>query len=290
MARILVTGASGFIGGTLVRALQARGDTVVRVLRHPPTDARDVLQADFAAVPGRDWWQPRLAGIDAVVNAVGILREDRQRSFRALHTEAPVELFHACAAAGVPVVVQVSSLGADESGFTAYQRSKKAADDALRSLPLAGAVVQPSAVYGPGGSSTAMFNTMARAPVLALPDGGRMAMQPVHVADVVAGILAVLDQPPKPVRTLHFAGPEAMSFRDFLARLRAALGVRSPLRTLPMPAPLFRLGASLAGVVPASPLDGDTAAMLLAGNRTDQNALPALLGRPPRAVEAFVAH
>ena len=91
------------------------------------------------------------------------------------------------------------------------------------------------------------------------------------------------------MRTLHFAGPEAMSFREFLTRLRAALGVRSPLRTLPMPAPLFRLGASLAGLVPASPLDADTAAMLLAGNRTDQNALPALLGHAPRAVEAFVA-
>ena len=285
--RILVTGASGFIGGHLCRALEAAGHTVVRVLRKPPPGARDTVQADFADVPPREWWQPQLAGMDAVVNAVGILRENGRQTFDALHHRAPAELFAAAHAAGVPVIVQVSALGVDDTAFTAYQRSKKGADDALRALPVAGAVVQPSAVYGPGGSSTAMFDLMARAPLLALPDGGRMLMQPVHVDDVVAGIVAVLGAPPKPVQTLHFAGPEALSFRDFLARLRTALGVRSPLRTLPMPASLFRLGASMAGIVPASPLDADTAAMLLAGNHTSRNALPSLLGRPPRAVEAF---
>src|SRR6187401_2772570 len=123
---VLLTGASGFIGRAIAQALLARGHQVVPVLRRPGPDAGAIVHADFATVPTRDWWLPRLAGIDAVVNAVGILREQAGQSFRALHTDAPVELFHACAQAGVPIVVQVSALGADDRARSAYHRSKKA--------------------------------------------------------------------------------------------------------------------------------------------------------------------
>jgi uncharacterized protein YbjT (DUF2867 family) len=187
--RVLLTGASGFIGGAIAAALQARGHAVVRVLRTLPAgaDSGAVVQADFARPPGRAWWRPRLAGIDAVVNAVGILREQRGQRFQALHVEAPVELFHACVAAGVPLVLQVSALGADDHARSAYHRSKKQADDALRALPLAGGIVQPSLVYGPGGASAALFDRMAVAPLLPLPAGGHMLVQPVHVDDLVEG-------------------------------------------------------------------------------------------------------
>jgi len=286
--RVLLTGASGFIGRAVATALQGRGHAVVRVLRHPPPDARDVVQADFAQPPQRDWWRARLAGIDAVVNAVGILREQGGQRFEALHTRAPIELFHACAAAGVRTVVQVSALGAEEGAHTGYHLSKKAADDLLRSLPLAGAIVQPSLVYGPGGTSAALFNQMAVAPLLPLPAGGRMLVQPVHVADLVEGIVAVLEAPPRQMATLHFAGPRPCTLRAYLEGLRAALGESGPLRVVPVPATLFRLGAAVAGHVPGSMLDGDTAAMLLAGNASANNALPQLLGRAPRDVAQFI--
>src|SRR5690349_5930446 len=111
--RILLTGATGFIGRAVALALQDRGHTVVRVQRRAGGLGEEVVQADYAQVPSRDWWLPRLVGIDAVVNAVGILREQAGQTFAALHTEAPAELFRACAAAGVGTVVQVSALGAD---------------------------------------------------------------------------------------------------------------------------------------------------------------------------------
>lgn len=287
--RILLTGATGFIGRAVAQALRARGHTVVRALRHPQPGAQDALQADFAAVPRRDWWAARLGGIDAVVNAVGILREQGGQSFRALHTEAPAELFQACAMAGVGTVVQVSALGADASARSAYHLSKKAADDVLRALPLRGAIVQPSLVYGPGGTSAALFNKLAVTPVLPFPDGGRMTVQPVHLDDVVAGIVRLAEAPPLRVETLAFAGPQPLSLRDYLGDLREAMGERRRQFVVPMPAALFRLGASIAGRVPGSMLDRDTADMLLAGNATQQNALPALLGRAPVAPGDFIA-
>lgn len=288
--RVLLTGASGFIGRAVAEALTRRGHAVVRVLRRPPAGAAagDVVQADFAQVPGRDWWQARLHGVDAVVNTVGIIREQPGQAFRALHTEAPVELFHACAAAGVQVVVQVSALGSDAGARSAYHRSKKTADDVLRGLPLRAAIVQPSLVYGADGSSAALFNKMALAPLLPLPAGGRMLVQPVHVDDVVQGIVALVEAPPAGVQTFAFAGPRSMSLRGYLADLRAAMGEASPLRVVPVPTGLFRAGAAVAGKLPGSLLDTETADMLLAGNATEQNALPALLAGPPRAVRDFI--
>ncbi len=286
--RVLVTGASGFIGRAVAHALRQRGHRVVRGLRHPPAGERDTLQVDFAMIPRREWWLPRLAGIDAVVNTVGILREQRGQNFRALHSDAPTELFHACVAAGIRTVVQVSALGAEAGARSAYHLSKKAADDVLRTLPLRGAVVQPSLVYGPGGSSAALFNQLAVAPVLPFPAGGRMQVQPVHVADLVEGIVRLVEQPPPGITTMAFAGPQPMALKVYLSQLRQGLGEAGRLRVLPIPARLFRTGASVAGHLPGSMLDRATADMLLAGNATQRNGLPSLLGRAPRAPPEFI--
>lgn len=287
--RVLLTGASGFIGRAVADALRARGHAVVPVLREPPAGtAGDVVRADFATVPSPDWWLPHLRGIDAVVNTVGIIREQPGQSFQALHADAPAALFRACAQAGVRVVVQVSALGADDGATSRYHRSKKAADDVLRALPLRAAIVQPSLVHGPGGGSATLFGRMAVAPLLPLPGGGQMAVQPVHVDDVVAGIVALVESPPDGVTTLPFAGPRPLTLRAYLAALRAAMGEPGPLRVLPVPAALFQATAGIAGKLPGSLLDAETAGMLLAGNATPANALPGLLGRAPRDARAFI--
>ena len=286
--RVLLTGATGFIGRAVAQALRQRGHTVVAVQRRPGRPGEQVVQADFAQEPARAWWVPHLADVDAVVNAVGILRETPGQTFRALHSQAPADLFHACVDAGVERVVQVSALGADDRARSGYHLSKKAADDVLRALPLRGAIVQPSLVYGPGGTSAALFNKLALAPVLPFPQAARMEVQPVHVDDVVQGIVRLVESPPPGIETLAFAGPRAMPLREYLGDLREALGETRRQWIVPMPSALFRTAASVAGHLPGSMLDAETADMLLAGHATRDNGLARLLPQPPRAPRDFV--
>lgn len=290
--RVLLTGATGFIGGAVARALLAQGHELICAVRDPARldlgpGAWRALQVDLAAVPDRGWWMPHLAGVDAVVNAVGILREQPGQSFDALHARAPAELFSACAAAGVGAVVQVSALGADEQAQSRYHLTKKHADDVLRNLPVAGAIVQPSAVYGRS-PAAAMFNRMAVSPLLAMPQAGGMLMQPVLVDDVVDGVLAVLGAPSRPPATIAFVGPQPLTLAQYLRQLRSALGVGGYLPVLPLPTFLFMLGARLAAHVPGSPLDADTAGMLLRGNAAPADDFRRLLGRAPRGVDRFI--
>ena len=290
--RVLLTGATGLIGGAIARALLQRGHEVVCAVRDPsrlPPDANvRALPVDLSAMPGADWWVPHLEGIDAVVNAVGILREAPGQEFEALHHRAPAELFLACAAAGVRCVVQVSALGADADARTGYHVSKRAADEVLRALPLRGAVVQPSLVFSPEGASSGLFLGLATAPLLMLPDGGAMQVQPVHLLDVVDGVAALLEDPPPTVTTIAFVGPQPIPLRVYLAGLRQQIGLGREQWMLPLPAGLFRAGARIAGRVAASPLDADTADMLLAGNAAPAEDFTRLLARRPRDPSAFV--
>lgn len=293
---VLLIGADGFIGRHLVDALLAARHEVVCAVRHPKAQpSRDPhvrrIEADFTRDLSAADWLPRLAGIDVVVNAVGIIREQGRQTFDVIHRRAPCALFSACAAAGVRLVLQVSALGADEQAQSRYHLSKKAADDFLAGLPLASAIVQPSLVYGAGGASARLFTTLASLPLIALPGRGGQLIQPVHVDDVAAAAVALLERPPlqwSRGERIALVGPQPMRYRDFLARLRAAMRM-GRARFVPIPMPLMRLAAVAGGRLRRGLLDADTLQMLERGNTASAARITALLGDAPRAVEEFIA-
>lgn len=282
--RILVAGASGFIGRRIAAALIGQGHEVVAGVRDggrfPAAPGIRPLALDFSGLTRPEDWLPKLEGMDAVVNCVGIIAETGRNRFETLHTLAPIALFEACVRAGVRKVVQVSALGADETAFSRYHLSKKAADDALAETPLDWAILQPSLVYGPGGQSTALLTAIAALPVIPLIGDGGQQLQPVRVEDLAEAAVRILENADPLRKRLPVVGPEPMTLRELLVLLRRGLGL-APARTLSLPDRWVLTLADRRGRTPASPFNGETLRMLQQGNTADPGPLTALLGRPP---------
>lgn len=286
---VLLTGASGFIGQPLARALAAaRHDVVCVARRAPQGDACSrTIEGDFTRDLDIADWLPRLAGVDVVINAVGIFREQGAQTFDTVHARAPIALFAACAAAGVGQVIQVSALGADENAQSKYHLSKKRADDYLRRLPLQSAIVQPSLVFGPGGSSARLFTTLASLPLIALPGSGEQRIQPVYLDDAVAAIVALIGKECGSGLRVPLVGPQAITLRAYLQALRQAMGLDEG-HFISTPMPLVRFAARIGSRLPGSLLDAESLQMLERGNTDSAVQITALLGHAPRAAREFV--
>jgi uncharacterized protein YbjT (DUF2867 family) len=287
-AHVLLLGATGFIGACLLDRLLCSGYQVTCGVRKAPQLARcRHIAVDYNRDRSESAWLPRLTGIDAVINAVGILRETDAATFAALHIAAPGALFRACVQAGIKKIIQISALGADALAASAYHRSKKQADDELAALPLQWVIVQPSLVFGVSGASTTLLTTLAALPLVPVPGNGAQCVQPVHIDDLAEMIVRLLETGNFDHQRIAAVGPRPLTLREYLRALRLAMGLGEP-RYLRVPMVLMRAAAALGDRLPRTLLDRDALAMLMRGNVASADAITAVLGRPPRGVDAFI--
>jgi len=249
VSRIVVTGATGFIGRHLVKKLLARGHEVVCLVRRPVAPAMDggagrVVAADLL---DPDTYAHELPLADHVVHLAGLLESRRAEDFRLVNVEATRRLVEACRQARAPrgrfvLMSSVAAMGpAADSGLlretdpcrpaSEYGRSKHDAE--LVALSHAGElgllVLRPSFVYGPGDQ-----RGLALLPPL-LPGGsGSLASALVrtfsvcHVADVVAATLLALDSDATPGETLLISSSEVLTWEQLRASVAAALAEIAP--------------------------------------------------------------
>lgn len=302
---LLITGANGFIGSHLTQALLRQGHQLTAAVRNPVEFRRRhpharALAIDYNQALEPDLWLPLLEGVDAVINAVGIIRETGGQRFSVLHEKAPIALFKACEMAGVQQVIQISALGADQEARSQYHLSKRAADDFLAASCLNWNILRPSIVYGPGARSMAFFKALAALPLTPLVNRGEQEIQPIHVADLTHAVLLCLT-PEGPSRTrIDLVGPEPVNFHALMQRLRDWLGL-GPLRTLAIPYRAALAAAKLGGFLGGSPVTPESVEMLQRGNtgRVDEfvrqfhfmprNLASALQDEPARQAEQWHA-
>ncbi|MGB0747966.1 MAG: complex I NDUFA9 subunit family protein [Magnetospiraceae bacterium] len=291
---ILLTGASGFIGGHLLRDLAAAGHKVIACTRAPLGQREEThvswIPADFTTDTDKDIWRPRLEGIDCVINAAGIIAETPGHSFAAIHREGPMALFQAAVAEGISRVVQISSLGADPGAGIPYFQSKGAGDAYLQSLDADWVILRPSLVFGPGGGSAALFAALASLPVVPLIDGGGQKLQPIFVEDLARVVMQAVAGPGYARRLLDLVGPDEIPFREMLAHYRNWLGL-GPLRPVCLPGGLASGVARLGGVMGLAAVTPDTLAMLRQGNTAPVAPLIEACGFTPRSLaDVLAAH
>jgi uncharacterized protein YbjT (DUF2867 family) len=285
---ILLCGASGFVGKHLEAALLNAGHNIIRGVRHP-RGAGDIA-IDYRNDTDIPSWIPRLRGIDAVVNAVGVLRDSKAQPMSCLHDAVPRALFAAAAQSGIKRIVQISALGAGAGINTAYMQTKQAADDFLQTLHVDWAILRPSLIYGKDGASTRMFMLLSHMPLLMLPDGGRQILQPVHIDDVAQAVVNLLASDPTspPLRQIiECVGAESVTLAGLISSYRTQRGGKAPM-VLAVPKIMLNSIAWLGDRIPALPVGSDTLAMLAFGSSGNGDRLVKLLGHAPRSYREFL--
>ncbi len=293
--KVLVAGAYGFIGAHVVAALLRAGHQPVAAVRAsrvgtalPGIESTD---CDFARDADAAVWLPRLAGVEAVVNCAGILRETAAATFEAVHETVPAALFDACRQAGVKRIVQVSALGDPaDGGFIA---SKHRGDARLLACGVDAVVLRPSVVYSTRGSygGTTLLRGLAALPWIPLPGQGDQRLQPLDAEDLAQAVLTALTRDEAVGRCLELGGPQALTLRDYLSLWRRWLGL-GDARFVAVPRPLARIGAWLGEKLGRGPLGMTMWRMLERGNVVAPEAAErahAALGWSPPRMEAALA-
>lgn len=186
---VLVTGGTGFVGTYLCEELSRRGHDVTALARDP----RDAdFDADVETVRGDvsdyDSIEPHFEGADCVVQLVALSPlfkpdggDDAHFDVHLAGTENAVE---AAEAHDVDRFVQLSALGADPDGPTAYIRSKGQAEEAVKQSTLDWVIYRPSVVFGDGGEFVPFTRKLATPYLTPLPGGGKTRFQPVFVEEL----------------------------------------------------------------------------------------------------------
>lgn len=294
--RVLVTGATGFIGRHVAACLIAAGHEVLIGARDGRRAGRvfpdqRFIACDFTRDLSPEAWAPRLEGVEALVNCVGVLQPRRRATMEAVHLTATAALFDACTTAGVRRVIHVSALGVDSGIDLHYATSKLAADAHLQDLDLDWTVLRPSLVYTPSGSfgGTSLLRAQAALPlVVPLPGKGDQLFQPVFMDDLTEGIRRLLEEGKGIGEVIPVTGPEPVPIREVLVRLRRWLGLGRAW-PLPIPMPLMRLLARLGDLVGGGPLTTTSLRMIEQGNAAAPDHFTRATGIVPRRFDEVLA-
>ena len=226
------------------------------------------------------------------MNLVGILNERGRggSGFARVHVDLARKLVEACRRARVERLVHVSALNADaDHGPSHYLRSKGRGERIVRDEcgdDLAWTIFQPSVIFGPRDDFVNRFARLLRAIPLGLPlarPGARFA--PVWVGDVVTAIQRALNDERVAHETYELCGPERLTLREIVCRVRDRLGLARAVIGIPDFA--ARLQAAVCDFVPGKPFSTDNYRSLLVDSVCKVNGL-ARLGIQPQPLDAIL--
>ena len=258
---VLVTGATGFVGGRLVTALREAGHEVTAMTR----DASDYEPPPGVAVVEGDLLAPETLsgvfdGIDAayyLVHSMGSGENFAQRDRDAARNFAE-------AAAGLDRVVYLGGLGDDEDDLSEHLRSRREVETLLGAGDYELTVLRAGIIIGEGSLSWRIIRQLAgRLPVMVTPQWVRTDCQPIYIDDAVEYLTGVLEQPATAGGVYEIGGPEVLTYQALLRRTRRVMGGR----LLVVPVPVLSPSLSVRWVTTVTDVDRSIAEPLVEGMR-----------------------
>lgn len=251
MAPILLTGATGYIGGRLLRSLEEAGYFVRCLARHPQSVV--TVRSTTEVVAGDCLDEASLDGALADVRCAYYLVHSMAAGphFEDLDRRAAYNFGRAAARAGLRRIIYLGGLADDTSSLSAHLRSRAETGDALRAGGVPVIEFRASVVIGAGSLSFQMIQALVeRLPVMVCPRWVATLTQPIAVDDVLAYLVAALDLPDRRGRVFEIGGPDVVSYGDMMQEYARLRGLRRLLLPVPVLTPHLS-GLWLALVTPA---------------------------------------
>lgn len=284
--RYLVLGGRGFIGRHCVAALRRAGAEVLIGSRRPTAGLPRPV--DLQGLPRPADWREILEplqarGLDAVINTVGILRQDPWRDYRTIHHLAPAALASHCAANGLSLL-HVSALGLEPVARSRFILSKRAGDAAVRACGPPCLVLRPSLLDGPDGFGSRWLRVVSRLPLRAMPTSATGRIAALHVDDLAEAIARLLRlsneqrQAFAPQGVVELGGQQRLTLSEYLQQLQPSRRAWQ----LPIPHWLARTVAHLCDLLHLTPFSFGHLELLGRDNLPQGRQLQVLLGRTER--------
>jgi uncharacterized protein YbjT (DUF2867 family) len=235
---LLLTGATGLVGSTLLRRLLAEGTQVRCLVRDPRRLGTQRVRVQIALGDLTDppSFRNALRGVDTVVHLAAAIRDQPKGSIEELDGIATWRMVEAAERQGVKRFVFFSALGASTHHRTRLLRAKALAEQAVLAASLDSVVFAPSIVYAPGDPWLTLLERMALLPAMPVSGRGRAEFQPIWAEDVADCVVASLREAPGTgSRRYELAGPETLSHTEIVRTLLRALGRNRPLVHVPTP-------------------------------------------------------
>ena len=235
MTRVLVTGATGFIGRRLVPALLDAGHDVRAMTRHPETydGPGEPVGAD---VTDADSLGPALEGVDVAIYLVHSLDDP---DFERKDADAARHFSRAAAAAGVKQIVYMGGLGDEDHDLSAHLRSRREVEGLLGADGVPVTVLRAAIVVGHGGISWEITRQLVKnLPAMVVPRWVGTRTQPISIDDVVRYLAGVVDHPDAIGRVLEIGGTEQLTYLEMMRVAAEEMGGRTiPIVVVPLLTP-----------------------------------------------------
>ncbi|WP_410766573.1 complex I NDUFA9 subunit family protein [Haloferax sp. DFSO60] len=280
---VLVVGGSGFIGTHLCRELSSRGHSVTAMSRDPSSaDLPDGVEGVAGDITDYDSIVDAFEGKDAVVNLVALspLFEPKggNKMHDIIHRQGTANAVSAAEEHGVSRFVQMSALGADPNGDTAYIRAKGNAEAAVTDSDLEWVIFRPSVVFGDGGEFVSFTKRLKGmfapgVPLYPLPGNGKTRFQPIWVGDLVPMLADAVEDDAHVGQTYTIGGPEKLTLRTITEMVYDS--ENKSISIVPLPMALAGVGLTVLGAVPGFPMGPDQYRSLQFDNTTTDNQVEA---------------
>jgi uncharacterized protein YbjT (DUF2867 family) len=238
---LLLTGATGVVGGELLPALLADGHRVRALVRDPRKLGEHRVDVQISLGDLGDPFSMRHAmrGVDTVVHLAATIRDQPGGTIEELNGLATIRLLRSAERAGVERFVFFSAMGASGFQRTRFFRSKALAEHAIAESDLSATIFAPSIVYRPGDPWIRLLERLSVLPAMPVSGSGRARYQPIWARDVARCVASSLNgarpAKAKQARRFELAGPDVLSYDQIVERVLEAKGRERPLVHVPLP-------------------------------------------------------